>query len=126
MTFAYPHFLWFLLAIPPAMALFFWWSWRARQKLMTQFIQARLLAALTVGVSPERQKIRFALVIFAVVFLIIALARPQHGFDLEEVEQRTVSVIQQTKQPQITDAAIMHDMIAHLRSREDRFAGVRI
>ena len=40
----HPHmFSWLLLVIPPALALFFWWGERARQKLLTQFIEARLL-----------------------------------------------------------------------------------
>ena len=52
-----------------------------------------MLASLTVGVSPARRKIRFALVILAVALLIVTLARPQHGFDLEEVEQRGLDIV---------------------------------
>ena len=66
---------------------------RTRQKMLAQFIEARLLSQLTVGVSPARQKIRFALVILAVAFLILALARPQRGFDLQEVEQRGLDIV---------------------------------
>ncbi len=60
MNFANPNMLWLLLVFPPAMLVFFWWSWRKRQQLMTQFIQARLLPGLIVGISPLRQKIRLA------------------------------------------------------------------
>jgi len=83
MRFANPQLLWFLLVIPPAMIAFFWWSWRVRQRLMTQFIQTRLLPTLTVGISPARQKIRLACLVASVVCLIFALARPQWGFDWE-------------------------------------------
>jgi Ca-activated chloride channel family protein len=93
MQFGDKYFLWLLLVIPPALALFFWWGERARQKLMTQFIEARLLSALTVGISPARRKIRFALVILAATLLILALARPQRGFDLQEVEQRGLDIV---------------------------------
>lgn len=93
MRFANPHLLWFLLVIPPAMFAFFWWSWRLRQSLMTQFIQARLLPTLTVGISPTRQKIRLACLVASVACLILALARPQLGFDWEEVKQRGLDVI---------------------------------
>ena len=51
MIFANPHMLWLLLVIPPALLAFFWWAARKRQQLLTQFIQARLLPALTVGIS---------------------------------------------------------------------------
>ena len=93
MRFANPYILWLLLVIPPAMMVFFWWALRSRRKLLAQFIQARLLSALTVGVSPARRKIRFTLVISAVALLTIALARPQYGFDLQKVEQRGLDIV---------------------------------
>ncbi len=93
MRFANPQLLWFLLVIPPALIAFLWWSWRTRQQLMTQFIQTRLLPVLTVGISPTRQKIRLACLVASVVCLIVALARPQLGFDWEEVKQRGLDVI---------------------------------
>jgi Ca-activated chloride channel family protein len=88
-----PNLLWLLLVVPPALALFFWWRERSRQKMLGQFIEARLLSTLTVGISPERRKIRFTLLVLASAFLIIALARPQHGFDLQEVEQSGLDVV---------------------------------
>ena len=93
MRFEHPQILWLLLVLPASLMIFFWWATRARQKLLAQFIQARLLSALTVGISPARRKIRFALLILAVAFLIVALARPQYGFDLQEVEQRGLDIV---------------------------------
>jgi Ca-activated chloride channel family protein len=93
MQFGSKYFLWLLLMIPPALALFFWWGERARRKLLTQFIEARLLSALTVGISPARRKIRFALLMLSAALLIIALSRPQYGFDLQEVEQRGLDIV---------------------------------
>jgi Ca-activated chloride channel family protein len=93
MRFENPNLLWLLLVLPPALVLFFWWASRQRQKLLEQFIQARLLSALTVGISPARKKIRFGCLVFAVALLVIALARPQHGFDLQEVEQRGLDIV---------------------------------
>jgi Ca-activated chloride channel family protein len=93
MRFENSHLLWLLLAVPPALAGFFWLAERARRKLLAQFIQTRLLSALTVGLSPARRKIRFALVILAVALLIITIARPQHGFDLQEVQQRGLDIV---------------------------------
>jgi Ca-activated chloride channel homolog len=93
MQFASPHMLWLLLVIPPALLAFFWWAWRKRQRLLAQFIQARLLSALTVGISPVRRKIRLGCLVLAVIFLVVALARPQRGFDLEKIEQRGLDVV---------------------------------
>ena len=47
------------------MVVFFWWAWRKRQELMTQFIRAQLLPNLTVGISTGRQKLRFILLILS-------------------------------------------------------------
>jgi Ca-activated chloride channel family protein len=93
MSFEHPQILWLLLVIPPAMAAFFWWAMRSRQRLLVQFIEARLLSQLTVGISPTRQKIRLGCLVFAVALLVVTLARPQHGFDLQEVEQRGLDIV---------------------------------
>ena len=93
MRFEHLQILWFLLVAPPVLGVFFWRALYARQKLLAKFIEARLLTSLTVGISPARRKLRFALVILAVEFLIVALARPQHGFDLQEVEQRGLDIV---------------------------------
>ncbi len=93
MRFAHPQLLWLLLVIPPALLVFFWWAWRKRQQLLGQFIRARLLSALTVGLSPVRQKIRAGCLIAAVALLLVALARPQYGFDLQKVEQRGLDIV---------------------------------
>ncbi len=93
MNFAYGHILWLLLVIPPLLLVFFWWAGRERQRLMTQFIQARLLPGLISGVSPTRLKVRFALLIAAVTLVLIALARPQWGFTWEESKQRGLDIV---------------------------------
>ena len=93
MQFANPNLLWFLLVLPPALIAFFWWSTRKGQALMTQFIQTRLLPGLVVGVSTTRQKIRVGLLVLAVSCIIIALARPQWGFSLEEIKVRGVDIV---------------------------------
>jgi Ca-activated chloride channel family protein len=93
MTFAAPHMLWLLLVFPPAMVVFYWWSWRRRRSLMTQFIQARLLAGLVEGISTARRKAGMACLVLAVVFLVLALARPQWGFDWEEAKLRGLDIV---------------------------------
>ncbi len=93
MNFAYGHILWLLLVIPPLLLVFFWWAGRERQRLMTQFIQARLLPSLISGVSPTRLKVRFALLLAAVTLLLIALARPQWGFTWEESKQKGLDIV---------------------------------
>ncbi len=93
MRFAQPQVLWVLLAVVPALIVFFYWSWRVKQKLILQFVQSRLLSGLTVGVSPRRQKLRLALLVVAVAGVLLALARPQWGFAWEEAKFQGLDII---------------------------------
>ncbi len=93
MQFANGSLLWLLLVFPPALVVFFWWAWRERQRLMTQFIQARLLPGLISGVSATRKKVRIACMISAVALVIIALGRPQWGFTWEESRQKGLDIV---------------------------------
>jgi Ca-activated chloride channel family protein len=93
MTFEHPQLLWLLPVLLPALALFFWWANRVRQRLLVRFVEARLLSSLTVGLSPARRKIRFGLLIFAVALLLVAIARPQYGYDKEEVQQSGLDIV---------------------------------
>ena len=71
MRFEHPNLLWLLLVLPAALGGFFWWAERVRQKLLSQFIEARLLSQLTVGISFARRKLRLALLLLAVSLLVI-------------------------------------------------------
>ncbi len=93
MRFAYPHLLWLLLVLLPALVLFFLSSQRKRQALVKQFIQARLLPSLTVGLSPTRQRLRFVCLLLGVALLDVALARPQWGFTWEETTRRGLDIV---------------------------------
>jgi len=73
---------------PAALMVFFWWAMRERRRLMTQFIEARLLPGLISGVSLTRRKVRMTCLIAAVALAILTLARPQWGFTWEEANRR--------------------------------------
>jgi Ca-activated chloride channel family protein len=93
MNFAAPNMLWLVPMVVGPLILFFWWSWRRKQQLITQFISSRLLTQLKVGVSAARQKARMAMMVAAVVLLICALARPQWGLSSEEAHQRGLDIV---------------------------------
>lgn len=85
--------MWLLLATVILLTWFLWWAWRRKLQLVAQFVQSRLLAQLTVGVSPLRQKIRLILLAIAVACALLALARPQWGFEWEEATQRGLDIV---------------------------------
>jgi Ca-activated chloride channel family protein len=82
-----------LLLALPLLAAFFFWSWRVKQKLISRFVQSRLLPALTLGLSPARQKLRLALLAAAVAGVLAALAGPQWGFTWEEATRRGLDIV---------------------------------
>lgn len=91
--FEHPNLLWAALGATLGLAIFFWRAWRQRQRLIAQFVRSRLLANLTLGISNTRQKARLALLVAAVALVIVALARPQWGFDWEEARQRGLDIV---------------------------------
>ncbi|HTL18660.1 MAG TPA: VWA domain-containing protein, partial [Patescibacteria group bacterium] len=93
MQFANPKTLLLLLVLPPLLIAFYWWAVRKRQALMAHFIHARLLPGLVAGVSATRQKLKLACLVSGSGLLIVALARPQWGFTLEEVKVRGVDIV---------------------------------
>ena len=93
MRFANPFILLLLLPAVPGLVVFFWWSMKRRRELMTQFVQARLLQNLSVGVSSAVQKTRFALLLAAISLLVVAVARPQWGYHIEEVKQKGLDIV---------------------------------
>lgn len=93
MKFDHPQLLWLLLVLPPALLAFLWWASRKRDRLLAQFIQARLLPELTIGLSRGFEQLRIVLLVAAVTALVVALARPQWGFTWEEARQKGLDVI---------------------------------
>ena len=91
--FAKPEFLWILLLALPLAAAAFYWSWRVKQKLIRQFVQARLFSTLTVGLSPARQKLGLALLLAALAGVLAALAGPRWGSTWEEARQRGLDIV---------------------------------
>lgn len=90
--FANPHILYLLLIVPVAVALFIFAQVRRRRRL-ERFASSSLLAQLTPSASPARVRTKFILYTLAVVFLILAAARPQVGSKLREEHQKGIEMM---------------------------------
>jgi len=91
-SFAQPELLW-SLALVPLLIWFMVIAWRVRQRLIQEFIPRRLVKELTVGVSRGRQKTRMILSVLAVLFIVLAMARPRWGFEWDEATQRGLDIV---------------------------------
>src|SRR5665213_943300 len=89
----HPQVLWLAAVAIPALVGLLFWSWRVKQKLILQFVHARLVSGLTLGVSRAREKVRLALLVVAVAGILWALARPQWGFAWEEATQKGLDIM---------------------------------
>jgi len=90
------HWPYVLLALPVALAVLltlFARSHIARESLLAQFAAARLLPSLLASYSPGLRRFKHLLVIAGVLLVILALARPQWGYEWQEQRARGVDVI---------------------------------
>ncbi|MCI0532233.1 MAG: BatA domain-containing protein, partial [candidate division Zixibacteria bacterium] len=87
-----PNILWGLL-LAPAVALFFLWSERAKQKTKFKFGNLKLVELLESNHSPQKAFRKKTLLLAAISFLIICLAQPQWGSQLVEVKKQGVDLV---------------------------------
>ena len=92
MRFAEPMFLWGLLSLP-LFALLFIYAYHRRKKLAARFVSLSMLPKLSTSVSPWRRLAKVTLLLFAIAFLFVALARPQWGRKMEHIERRGLDLV---------------------------------
>ena len=92
MRFFQPHifyYLWMLVLL----AAFLIWTTRRRRGILQQFAQEPLLKEIAARHSPRRQVVKNIL-LAAVFFLsITALARPQWGFEWQEIKRQGLDIV---------------------------------
>jgi Ca-activated chloride channel family protein len=76
--FANPHALWLLLTVPAAV-LAYTLAFARRRRLLARLGDAPLVAKMAADVSMPRKRLRAVMVVVALAFLAVAVARPQAG-----------------------------------------------
>ena len=92
MTFGSPLYLYALLALPALMA-FVWWAFARRAALVQRIGDPALIERLSMTVNRGMRRRRLVLWFLGIALIIIALARPQWGSDVQIVEHRGVQVM---------------------------------
>ncbi len=86
------QYLWGLLLIP-ILFLLYWMNRQWRRKAIERFGDAGLVSRLIPDFSERKQAVKTFLYMFALVFIIIALANPQLGSKLEKVQRKGIDVM---------------------------------
>lgn len=92
MTFAKPELLFGLLLIPAA-ALFLWWAHRQQQKALILLGEEKLIRKLTANLNWSGKKWKTVLQVTTLALIVLALARPQWGSEVREIEQEGLQVM---------------------------------
>ncbi len=93
MTFAKPIFLYLLIILLPTMAFFFWWAEKRRKSAIQKLGNPALINRLSASVNWRGRRWRTFFWLLALTMLLIALARPQWGSEVQIVEQEGIEVM---------------------------------
>jgi Ca-activated chloride channel homolog len=85
-------FLWGLVIIP-ILTLFFIWSRIARKRALRRFGNDEIMKFLMPFASKNRPRFKFFILMVALAFIILGIARPQYGSKLKKVKREGVELI---------------------------------
>ncbi len=92
MRFAAPEFLWGLFSLP-LFVLLFLYAFHRRKRLSARFVSLPMLPKLSTSVSLWRRFLKMSLLLLAVAFLWVSLARPQWGRKMEYYERKGLDLV---------------------------------
>jgi Ca-activated chloride channel homolog len=92
MRFGEPIYL-YLIVLIPLLIGFLIWAEKKRKTLSAQFVDASLYSRLVSPRAVEQRRKKTRLLIWGLVFLMIALAQPRWGFQWEDLKQRGVDIV---------------------------------
>jgi len=92
MQFGNPQVLNLLFALP-TVALFFWWVFRRKRRLLGRFAGVAVIDRLIATTSRAKQIAKACGLVLAVALIIVALARPQWGSHTRPIEKKGVDIM---------------------------------
>ncbi|MEZ4560128.1 MAG: VWA domain-containing protein [Caldilineaceae bacterium] len=93
MTFGAPIYLYALLIVVPAMGLLILWAQQRRRRAMQRLGNPVLVKRLAAGVNWQGRYWKNLLWLISLALLLFALARPQWGEQVQEIERQGVQIM---------------------------------
>ena len=75
------------------LVIFFIWVMRRRRILTERFVDKNLVSSIAPTASPRRRVIKIVVIATAVILALLALARPQLGFEWEEIKRSGIDIL---------------------------------
>ncbi len=91
LKFAHPEFLYGLYLLP-LLILAFWYAHRRKKSILESFANSKLHSVLFPSKSRIKSALKFGILLFSLLLIIIGLANPQIGIKIEEVKQVGIDV----------------------------------
>ena len=92
MKIAHPSYL-FLFWLVPALIVFYLYAFRKKDKLIKAFCGETLYAELVPSASSGRQKLKAALLLGSLSFLVVSLLQPRWGFQWEDIKRQGIDIM---------------------------------
>lgn len=92
LRFGNSEYLWGLIIIP-LLILFFIWSRIARKRALRRFGSEETLRFLMPFASSNRPRFKFLILMLALAFIIVGIARPQYGSKLKKVKREGIELV---------------------------------
>ena len=92
MRFAQPEFLWGIVFVP-FLGILFGLAWKRRVAMAQRFASLPMLARIATTVNPWLRVVKLTMVLAALTFLFLALARPQWGRQVELVQRKGLDIM---------------------------------
>ncbi|MFA5143832.1 MAG: VWA domain-containing protein [Candidatus Omnitrophota bacterium] len=93
MHYANPKYLQILLVLVVCVGFFYLWAMRRRKRLMDRFAGKSLAESIAPAVSMGRKITKMVMIIAAVSLLAFSLARPQWGFEWQEMKFKGIDIL---------------------------------
>ena len=93
MNYANSNFLFTIIWLVIVLAAFYLWAMRRRRLLIERFAEKGLVGSIAPSASGRRKAVKMAFVTAAVALAAFALARPQWGFEWEEVKRSGLDIL---------------------------------
>ncbi|MCX7927693.1 MAG: VWA domain-containing protein [Candidatus Omnitrophica bacterium] len=88
-AFGYVNLIWLILGL----VLFYLWANQRRKKALEKFADKQLISILTKTFNPKLLYVKQIILVSSLVFLVVALMRPQWGFRWQEVKRKGLDIM---------------------------------